>query len=60
MQYLDHRLSEILSNIRIEQAQHIGTRRHTRGQHGTPLRQRLGRWLIQQGESLVDGEPRAA
>ncbi len=59
MQYLDHRLSKILSDIRIEQATIHQKRRHNQPRHGQPLRRRLGRWLIQQGESLIDSEPRA-
>lgn len=59
MQYIDHRLSKILSDIRIEQAQRHNQRRQLR--HGSPrIKERLGHWLIDQGESLAEGKAKAA
>lgn len=57
MQYLDHRLSKILGDIRIEQASSLRQRRQGPPQ---PARQRLGLWLIEKGESLARQEPRAS
>ena len=59
MYFLDHRLSKILSDIRIEQAEQIRQRRLV-GQSNDRLKQRLGLWLIAQGESLADSRPKAA
>lgn len=59
MYYVDHRLSKILSDIRLEQAE----RRRKSKLHdksSDPLKQRLGLWLIAQGESLADNRPKAA
>jgi hypothetical protein len=59
MYYIDHRLSKILSDIRLEQAEQ---RRKGKLNDKTsdPLKQRLGLWLIAQGESLADNRPKAA
>jgi hypothetical protein len=59
MYYLDQRLSKILSDIRIEQAEQIRLRRQC-NQSKDRLRQRLGLWLIAQGETLAESSPRAA
>lgn len=59
MYFLDHRLSKILSDIRIEQAEQIRQRRLI-SQSNDRLKQRLGLWLIAQGESLADSRPKAA
>jgi hypothetical protein len=59
MYYLDHRLSKILSDIRIEQAQQIRQRELSK-RSSDPLKQRLGLWLIAQGESLAENRPEAA
>lgn len=59
MYYLDHRLSKILSDIRIERAEQIRLRKLSR-QSNDRLKQRLGLWLIAQGESLADSRPKAA
>lgn len=59
MYYLDHRLSKILSDIRIERARQIRERKLiTRS--SDQIKQRLGLWLIAQGESLADGKRKAA
>lgn len=59
MYYVDHRLSKILSDIRLEQAER---RRKSKlnDKSSDPLKQRLGLWLIAQGESLADNRPKAA
>jgi len=59
MYYVDHRLSKILSDIRIEQAQQIRQRELSK-RSSDPLKQRLGLWLIAQGESLAENRPKAA
>jgi hypothetical protein len=59
MYYLDHRLSKILSDIRIEQAEQIRQRKQSQ-RSSDPLKQRLGLWLIAQGESLSESRPKAA
>jgi len=59
MYYVDHRLSKILSDIRIEQAQQIRQRELSK-RSSDPLKQRLGLWLIAQGESLAENRPEAA
>lgn len=59
MYYLDHRLSKILSEIRIEEAERIRQRKLSK-RSGDPLKQRLGLWLIAQGESLAESRPKAA
>lgn len=59
MYYIDHRLIKILSDIRIEQAERIRQRKLGK-RSGDPLKQRLGLWLIAQGESLADSRPKAA
>jgi hypothetical protein len=59
MYYVDQRLSKILSDIRLEQAER---RRKEKliDKTSDPLKQRLGLWLIAQGESLADNRPKAA
>lgn len=59
MYYVDQRLSKILSDIRLEQAER---RRQVKLYDRTsdPLKQRLGLWLIAQGESLADNGRKAA
>jgi len=59
MYYLDHRLIKILSDIRIEEAERIRIRKLS-NQGNDRLKQRLGLWLIAQGESLADSRPEAA
>lgn len=59
MYYLDHTLSKILSDIRIEQAEQIRQRKLSQ-RSSDPLKQRLGPWLIAQGESLAKSRPKAA
>lgn len=59
MYYVDHRLSKILSDIRIEQAQQIRQRELSK-RSSDPLKQRLGLWLIAHGESLAENRPEAA
>lgn len=60
MQYIDPRLSRILSDIRIEEARSMNNRKRNQAQRVRPVRRRLGLWMIEQGESLADGEPKAA
>jgi len=59
MYYLDHRLVKVLSDIRIERAEQIRRRTISR-QSNDQLKQRLGLWLIAQGESLAKERPKAA
>jgi hypothetical protein len=59
MYYVDQRLSKILSDIRIERARQIREQRIAR-EHADQLKQRLGLWLIGQGESLAHGKREAA
>lgn len=58
MQYIDHRLSKILSDIRIEQArkhrQHKSIRYHRLGSRKRELS------LIEEGERRAKSKPRAA
>lgn len=58
MNYLDHRLSKILSENRIEYARSIRERRSHIESEGC-LRRRLGLWLIAHGEHLAHGKPKA-
>lgn len=58
MQYIDHRLSKILSDIRIEQArQH---RQHNEIRHRRLSSLRRGLPLIEEGERRAKSKPRAA
>jgi hypothetical protein len=59
MYYLDHRLAKVLSDIRIERAEQIRRRTIVR-QSNDQLRQRLGLWIIAQGESLAKDRQKAA
>lgn len=58
MHYVDYRLSKILSDIRIEEARSRNRRQSSPARQ--PVKQKIGLWLIRQGESLADHEPRAA
>lgn len=60
MLYIDQRLSRILSDTRIEQARSIDQRQPQTAGHNRPIKQRLGLWMIDRGESLADSEPKAA
>ena len=53
MYYVDHRLAQVLSEIRIEQARQIREQRIAREQP-PQLKQRLGLWLIARGEHMAE------
>jgi hypothetical protein len=59
MYYVDQRLSKILSDIRLEEAERR-RKEKLNDKTSDPLKQRLGLWLIAQGESLADNKPKAA
>ena len=58
MYYLDHRLSKILSDIRLDEAQSLRKSQQRRQSQGA--RQRLGLLLIAQGEKLAGRQAKAA
>ncbi len=58
MYYLDQRLSRILSDIRLEQAESL--RRSKRHHKSKSARQRIGLLLIAQGERLAGRQAKAA
>jgi len=58
MQYIDHRLSKILSDIRIEQARKHREHKEIRHQRLSSRRQQLS--VIEEGERRAKTKPRAA
>ena len=58
MYYIDHRLSKILSDIRLEQAESLRKSHELRKSKGAL--QRLGLLLIAQGERLAGRQAKAA
>ena len=60
MQYIDQRLSKILSDIRIEEARSRRRPRDDEAPEAAPIKQRLGHWLIRHDERPAESEPEAA
>ena len=60
MLYADHRLSQSLSDIRLEQAKHIQGRHLAARASQNSLSHQLGHLLISLGERLTDDQARAA
>lgn len=60
MNYFDPRLSKILSDLRLEQAESIRRRKPDNPSSKRSYRERLGLSLIAQGERLAHGKPKVA
>jgi hypothetical protein len=60
MNYFDPRLSKILSDIRLEQAESIRRRKSDNPASKMSYKERLGLFLIAQGERLAQRKPKVA